>query len=232
MRTQRSWMALVAGAVLAASVSAWAADTVISTFSADTEGWGIVGPAAGPVWEPAGGNPGGCLAAVSSGVGGAWYWRAPEKFLGNRAAFYGSTLSYDIRTNGSQPQGGDDLVLQGRGLTLVYDDPSPQMPMWTRRMVVLTETAGWQKRAAGTRSPVSRAEFRAVLSSLESLEIRGGSGAGMVQGYLDNVGMNVPMWASAATTGPMALLPMALVALVLRRRGSGRSKGRGPGEDA
>jgi alkaline phosphatase D len=147
----------------------------------------------------------------------AWYWRAPAKFLGNRSNLYRHSLSYDLKASGVSRETRDDLVLEGAGMTLVYDDPLPPGPTWSRRTVLLSEFGGWKKRTGMTRVPATRADLQSVLGALSGLEIRGGSGEAMAPAYLDNVFINQPVWVAASVFDPRFFVPGGFLMLVLAR---------------
>lgn len=68
---------------------------VQSLFDQGTEGWTVSGDAQGDSVTP--NNRGGALSAKDNATGGVWYWRAPQKFLGDKPGAYGRTLSFDLR---------------------------------------------------------------------------------------------------------------------------------------
>jgi hypothetical protein len=170
---------------------------IVSDFSTGTEGWEIVGGAVGPTWTSHEGNPPGSISAEGEGLAG-WYFHAPAKFYGNRSNFYGRTLRYDVKFGDFDREAKDDVVLRGGGLTLVYDDRTVPLPLWSGRFILLSASAGWEKRVGAMRTEATRAELEKVLKSLTDLEIRGGSANGTSATYLDNVSFDAPMWAVAA----------------------------------
>ena len=196
----RKFFSIAAPLVLAAVAGvSLAGGPVTSEFATGTDGWQVRGPAVGPTWEGDDGDPPGSISAVTAGTGGDWYWKAPVSYHGNRLDCYGRTLRYSVKHEpmsfgDPQDESQDDIVLRGGGLTLSFDDESPVMPMWTGRYIPLHENAGWAKRSGTMRMPATRADLQTVLGSLNSLEIRGGSGGAAMKGYLDNVGLNAPMW--------------------------------------
>ena len=214
---------LVLAVVLGQAALALAPDWIASDFSSGTDGWEIRGAGVGPVWESYEGNPPGSISAageggVSSGPG--WYFHAPARFCGNRSTFYGRTLRYDLKVRDSDRGAKDDVLLRGGGITLVYDDKSVPMPMWSARFIRLSIDGGWQKRVGSMRTEASRADFETVLRSLADLEIRGGS-SNESSTFLDNVSLNAPMWASAAYASPWLLLvggAFGVIALICLRR--------------
>src|SRR3954464_1639635 len=72
-----------------------------STFQSSTEGWKVVGdPVAGyPVRNAEG--PNGFLRTADSGGGSAMYWSAPAKFVGDKTAYSGGLLEFDLRQGSS-----------------------------------------------------------------------------------------------------------------------------------
>jgi hypothetical protein len=163
-----------------------------STFDADDEGWTIAGgdfQRSGPVrWNDAGGSPGGYASAVG---GGAWYWLAPPKFLGDASAAYGRALKFDVLQNQAMMncvQTDALVVLCGGGYEIHFDAPYKPDVTWTSYTVQLSETALWVDVATG--QPVTRPELQAVLADLSQLRIRGWFSACALAtpaGGLDNV---------------------------------------------
>ncbi|WP_369685132.1 laminin B domain-containing protein [Haladaptatus sp. YSMS36] len=125
----------------------------------------------------------------------AWYYQAPFKFLGNREAFYGGTLSFDIRQKqtdqqfDADPIEGGDILLQSGDRKLVYEfrgpDSTPETE-WTTLDAPLTAAATWVDMQS--EEPLATEEaFREVLSNLELIRIRGEYRAGDDRSYLDSV---------------------------------------------
>lgn len=221
----RLQLLFLAGALAAAGTAlADPARGAVSDFASGPEGWTVRGPAMGPVWQSHEGNPPGCITAAAMDAGGAWYWHAPARFYGNRAEYYGSALSYDLKVEGFTRPGSDDVILRGGGMTLLFDDRTPAGPGWLTRVVPLSDGVGWRRRVPSGRGgmsvPATRSDLRAVLGALTDLEIRGGTADGSASAALDNVALNGPAWVSAAN--PMAagllLLPVGAVMLLAARR--------------
>jgi hypothetical protein len=192
--SRRAIVALVAIA-LASSLHAQLA---VSTFDSDRDGWTAVDRDATtavflhnhsiPTYQSSGGNPGGFIQVSDEGP--EWYFRAPSKFLGDKSAAYGGTLSYDLAE--SYVTRGDDTVwdvIISDGTTTLYYDvgalPPPGM-IWTNYVVPIVE-AGWTNFVTGL--PATRQEMLAVLASLTVLDIHGEIGAFADTGSLDNVVM-------------------------------------------
>jgi alkaline phosphatase D len=173
-----------------------------STFDDDGENWTIFGDAESalgkngfwnifPQYVAADGNPEGAIFADDDIQGIGWWFRAPEKFLGNKLGMYGGELRYELKTVVSAPRppdvGGPSVLLAGSGLTLVValgSDPVPNV--WTSFAVGLDGDAGWRlNRLGGT--PATAAQVRKVLRNLVALEIRGEFYAGNDRAGLDNV---------------------------------------------
>ncbi|WP_246999845.1 alkaline phosphatase D family protein [Halosolutus gelatinilyticus] len=172
-------------------------DRVESTFDDDAEGWLISqnGGSNRPTYRASGGNPGGHISDDEDQGGIAWYYQAPFKFLGDREAFYGGQLSFDLRQArtdrqfDAEPVEGGDVLLASGDRKLVYEfrgDQGNPGEEWTSYEVPLTADAIWIDLTSG--EPLATEErFRDVLANLEVLRIRGEYRAGDDTSYLDNV---------------------------------------------
>ncbi|MFC7156938.1 alkaline phosphatase D family protein [Halomarina halobia] len=172
-------------------------DRVESTFDEDAEGW-LVSNNGGsnlPEYFESGGNPGGHIGDAENKGGVAWYYQAPFKFLGDRAAFYGGTLSFDLRQEqtdrqfDAEPTEGGDVLLVSGERKLVYEFRGPDATPgteWTSFEVPLTADAPWIDLAS--EEPLATEDtLRAVLEDLEVIRIRGEYRGGDDRSYLDNV---------------------------------------------
>lgn len=190
-------------ALLAAFPAAVAAQT--TTFEGTSDGWfGVTLPYPAPGNPPtelatttvitlqaAGGNPDGYLRMVdpdgSLPVGHTQYWKAPPSFLGDRSAWLGGVLRYDVRvftTLGTFTQ--EDVLLTGNGLTLAWTaGAAPSPNVWTTFAVPL-QAGSWR---VGTRTGpfASQAQLASVLASVTSLYLRGEFQNGPDTMGLDNV---------------------------------------------
>jgi len=195
--------------ILAVGLAASAADaTVVSTFDSGLDGWAKANSDSGSdvIWESTGGNPGGYLRYDEAGSGILDFVAAPAKFLGDKASYYGGTLSFDIRTDTlSNPTNVDAQVMligNGRTLRFALPDPSP-VNIWHHRSIDLTETAGWID--DGTDAAPSQSDMIAVLGDLTSLQLLTDYRNGDENPSYDNV-MLVPEPASLALLGGGLLL--------------------------
>ncbi|WP_306061175.1 alkaline phosphatase D family protein [Natronococcus wangiae] len=172
-------------------------DRIQSTFDEDADGWHISqnGGSDHPNYREIDGNPGGHISDEESQGGIAWYYQAPFKFLGDREAFYGGTLSFDLRQAqtdqqfDAEPTEGGDILLASGEKKLVYEfrgsDATPDKE-WSTFEVPLTADAIWVD--VTSEEPLATEEtFRTVLSDLEVLRIRGEYRSGDDMSYLDNV---------------------------------------------
>jgi hypothetical protein len=155
-----------AGAQLVAA----APPAIRSTFQSSKEGWKVVGdPAAGsPARVQEGSNW--FLRTVDSGGGSAMYWSAPAKFLGEKTAYSGGLLEFDLRQGSSAQQltTKTDVVLVGNGLSLTYNlDLNPET-VWTTYYVALWAGTGWMKGS----SPAAQSDIDQALQSVTALKIR------------------------------------------------------------
>ncbi|MGH7453962.1 MAG: laminin B domain-containing protein, partial [bacterium] len=150
------------------------AQDITSQFDTDDEDWRAVNNNMSiPTYFATGGNPGGYISITDNRSGIAWYWQAPAKFLGDVSSAYGGSLSFDLKQSLTINQfDGIDIILEGGGLTLVFNTPRNPGTAWTSYSVSLIETAGWTKTTL-TGPPPTQAEMLSVLSSLTKLQIRG-----------------------------------------------------------
>jgi hypothetical protein len=163
-----------------------------SYFDADGEGWMVSGDvqSVAPDYFATGGNPGGFVSGNDLVTGGTWYWEAPAKFFGNQSCAYGQALTFDLKQSLRDNQfDGEDIVLEGGGLKLVYETPYNPDTSWTSYAVLLSESSGWRKNTL-TGDPPTPTEFMSVLSALSGLRIRGEYRNGADSGGLDNVVLN------------------------------------------
>ena len=185
--------------------------TVSSTFDTDTDGWfKLPGSDSGSSvdWVSTGGNPDGYMRYNEVGSGFVDFAAAPAKFLGDKSAYYGGTLSFDILTNTlSNPTNRSDQVkLIGGGIELKYelDDPSPT-GQWHARSIDLIESAGWINTADNQAPDLS--EMLSVLGDLTALHLLTDYRNGSETPSYDNVVLTPEPTTAAllACVGPLML---------------------------
>lgn len=179
---------LSALAVLAAVIAP--AYAVTSTFDLDAEGWTAQGDVAGTInWTATGGNPGGHVNIDDNTTGGVTFFVAPAAFLGHKSAALGTSLTFDLMQvyTGSASQFNDaDVILEGGGLTLVYDTAvNPANGAWTSYAVPLM-AGDWTLDSLGGALATPH-HMATALSNLTSLSIRAEYRSGADIGHLDNV---------------------------------------------
>jgi len=169
-------------------------ETITSTFDDGTEGWTVVGDAQSGQTEPThvaeGGNPGGYLRAKDDVRSGVWYWNASDAYLGDKSAYSGGTLSFDLNQSATDSQfDSQDVILESGDTRLGYDfGNSSTHPgtNWTGYEVSLSADAdGWTNRS--TDEPATQEGFESVLSELNEVRIRGEYRTGSDTGGIDNV---------------------------------------------
>lgn len=159
-----------------------------STFDADAEGWTLVGEAQGPNWQATGGNPDGYVSATDPpSTTGTSYWRAPGAFLGDVSAAFGQKLRFELRDAGPGNTFRDsDVVLVGGPTTLVYRQKGvPKTKRFKRFSVKLARGKRWTDASTGLKATTE--QMQSVLSSLDTLLIRGEFRNGPETFDLDNV---------------------------------------------
>lgn len=170
--------------------AAASAGTVASAFARDAEGWKVVGDvhldrSVDPMRED------GAVKAVDNATGGVWYWQAPAPFLGDQRSAYGRELRFRLKSTPIQkPFAAPDVVLEGDGVTLVFDTPVNPGTDWTPYRVPLRAAAGWKHRASA--APATEDDLRKTLSGLRNLLIRGEFNTGFDEGWLDDVVLGAP----------------------------------------
>lgn len=175
----------------------------VSRFDIDTEKWEANIDAVGHIvhFDPSRGNPAPSIFADDSDTGQPWYFVAPDCFLGNRAYTYGDSLKYDllIVQFSQTPYTNDIIIRSADGTTIVRNHGfNPTVNKWTHFAVRLVET-DWHLNSGTGPSP-TQAQFKQVLSSIASLEIRGEYRTGFDRAWLDNVWMGeVPDTTISAT---------------------------------
>lgn len=189
----------VVGAVLGLMIGSAQAVQVASTFDdagAGVDGWTAVGDPVGgaPVYQATGGNPGGYAQVTDQGAGLVMYWVAPAKFTGDLSAYFGGTLSYDMRqtpvTGLFIPGAPGDVRIVGASLTLVYDLPQlvaeyPQT-VFTTRTLRLDDQTPWHV-GTDTGALATNAQIQSVLGGVTDLRIRGEYSLNVDTNSLDNV---------------------------------------------
>jgi serine/threonine protein kinase len=162
---------------------------VVDSFDSDAQGWTTI-QGADVAYQPTGGNPGGYVSATDVGRTITWFWEAPPRYRGDKSAYTGRSLRFDLKQSLTSNQFDDiDVWLLGAdGTALIFDLPANPGRDWTPYTVPLDGGAGWHKvPPAGGNVPATIDDMRAVLSTLTYLRIRGEYASGTDVGGLDNV---------------------------------------------
>lgn len=164
---------LIPALLCVCAFSGSAAPIVASTFdnAADgVDGWTIFADGSGPVYVPSGGNPGGYITTTDQGAGGIVYWVAPAKFLGDKSAAFGGSITFDLRQSvtGSQFVDANPLVrLIGNGTVLSFAGSGPSF-VFTSYSIPLVAAAGWTSGGVAA----SDAQLQNALDNLTDFRIR------------------------------------------------------------
>ncbi|MBI4695734.1 MAG: hypothetical protein HY749_17150 [Gammaproteobacteria bacterium] len=225
-------IALAGGAVAGPAAAA----TSGSDFTLGAEGWTAVAVAndltlvtpiydlpttADPpvVYVATGGNPGGRITVTDPNAD--WtHFVAPATFLGNQAALFGGSLSYDMQqqANGGLFINGPNVALVGtNGTVLVYgsNNPPPEAPAWQHYDVPFaTDAAGWF--VGSVFGPAATGQqLSSVLGGLQALLINAEFANQIAEvTALDNVRFQT----GAAVPLPPAILGFAAALGLLRAR--------------
>lgn len=158
-----------------------------STFDTGIDGWSFVADVKEFLWVETGGNPGGYIEAVDYAYGDVWYFVAPEKFLGDKSAYTGGTLDFDLKQSTTDSQFNDgDVIISGGGKTLVLNTAENPGVDWTHYSVTLDTDSDWRLDTLNG-TVATQADIDAVLADISGLQIRGEYVTGSDTGGLDNV---------------------------------------------
>jgi len=169
-------------------------EEIESTFDDGVEGWTVVGDAqsgsAAPTHNAEGGEAGGFVSADDDVAGGVWFWAAPDRYLGDRSAYEGGTLSFAL-TQSATDSGFDarDVVIVSESVELAYRFDSPPGTDWTTYEIPLSPD-GWTNSETG--DPATEEELQLALGDVEGLWIRGEYRTGSDTGGLDTVVLSGP----------------------------------------
>jgi Laminin B (Domain IV) len=165
-----------------------------STFETGDEAWRLAGDTATqPQRLATEGNPNGNICGTDEVGGNIWYFVAPQKYLGDVSQVYGSRLTFDLKQSSIFNQiRGRDVVLNGGGLSVVYNMRTAPGTDWTPYSIGLDEASqAWSRDEVGF-PPATEADLKTVLRNLNALRIRGEYVDGSDTACLDNVYFGTP----------------------------------------
>lgn len=204
-------------------VASAAAQIASSTFDTGNDGWTVhrtpfgifnVTSSVTPARPSSGGNPGGF---IQTGDGPFdYYFSAPAKFLGNKAAAYGGRLEFDLISNllDDPVPPPRSLFLIGGGVTNYARFTAISSPgTWIRFVIELHEGGDWINDA--TQLPSTPADLITALSSLAVLDINGEFAGGVDTGGIDNVNMFTNSLLPSVVVGPVTNVANAHVYYLL-----------------
>ena len=200
-------MAAAVAIIAALTYPAAASKPIASTFDTDDEGWKVIAdfPIGGPYGKPLrtfecrhnreGGNPAGCV-SMADPSDFIFCFQAPQAYLGDKGAYVGGTLSFDLKCDYSNYEDANLLILLGKEedkeLVLVAQFAiPPKADEWTSRRVALTPGSFRYDSKDG--APVSDADFRAIMGNIRGIWISGEFGTQVAETTaLDNVRLARP----------------------------------------
>jgi gliding motility-associated-like protein len=163
-----------------------------SNFDTNNEGWKGTGDPTSTTaaWVATGGNPGGFAKLTDAATGGTWYFKAPEKFTGNKCNSYGKSLHWDQFTSDTTLQSDykikpDVVIYCGGGVLLCFDNDLLPTLEWSHFDIPMLETAGWHL-GSNTGAVPTQAEFLTALSQVNGIQIRGEYRSQVEFGGIDN----------------------------------------------
>jgi len=207
-------------AALALGGQAAAATTVSSTFDTGTDGWGFgswqgVGGAPQPVTY----DPVADLISKQHGFGG-WGFVAPEKFLGDKQAYAGGTLSFDLSSASSVYSGSRPLVvLSGANGLRMFSNwtlgPGAQLKTFNISLTADNFYTGGDN-VQGPR--VSDQVFNTIMGDLRQIEIYGDWSPNVDTVFLDNVILSGPAGVPEPATWALMIMGFGTAGAMLRRQ--------------
>lgn len=175
---------------------------VVSDFEVDADGWivadlplslgnpPIVINTFPVTYSSAGGNPGGHISRADPTA--LWFhFSAPAKFLGDKSAYYGGRIQYDMSTTAVDMFMYPAVILVGAGKALYYNAVWPQTS-FTPYDIPLLPT-GWRVGSYTEGDEPTEEEMREVLADLEALYIDGDWSSIDEVTKLDNVRLLLPV---------------------------------------
>jgi len=191
--------------------------TVIeSTFAGGLDGWQIVDmdpqwpnwptvlATYAPTWHASGGADGGAYIDVFDPSMDRAFFDAPGKFLGDKAAYLGGSLEFDLRCDHDDWPYMNVLVLVGDGRVLAREFDLPVVDVWNHYAIELVHTDFKYDHMDG--DPVSAEDFAGVLADLTAVRISAEYGNGLVETTgLDDVRLIPPPWESMSSGTTSAL---------------------------
>jgi hypothetical protein len=139
-----------------------------SGFEEDAEGWSTNEGGSTPIEYVEAGY----VCGTDQDFLDAWYFIAPDIWLGDQSAAYGGYLLFELNqsaTDGIQNNVPYNVALIGSGMSLQYRAVGNPSTEFTRYIVPLIEFEGWLK--AGREAAPTQSEMVEVLSNLQELRI-------------------------------------------------------------
>jgi len=162
-------------------------------FISGADGWTIEGDAHGgegliPEFSDVNGlDNSGYIFAKDDVAGGVWYFVAPEKYLGNKSAFFNGMMRYWLIQKSARTYQflREDVIIEGiSNERIVINLPMENFPdtIWTKYQFTFNESEAWvdENNQAATNQKI-----KSVLSNVTKLKIRGEFEGGPDTGGLD-----------------------------------------------
>ena len=168
------------------------ANIISSTFDTDVDGWSVTDVINGGHWDidwsSTGGLPDGHIYKADVGPGGTVF-SAPLKFLGDKMDYLGETISFDIKNNVADYEGGDvywNLMLVGEGINIVNWGPYPKEANVWVHVDALLNYENWTYAKDTWRDPIAEVDFLKVINDVDAVYIHADWGWGLDTSSVDN----------------------------------------------
>lgn len=168
-------------------------DEVFSNFNHSGENWSFFGDVKAFKQVDTGGVHGGFLKAVDNLSGTTMFFTAPDEFEGEKAGFFGGSLSFYMKDNGlGLPDSGSRaVIIRGANENWIqYSLETTPGKDWTRYDLRLDETGVWFFNSNFIRA--TDAQIQSIMEDILSIEIRGEYIYGPETVGLDNVRLSAP----------------------------------------
>jgi hypothetical protein len=160
-----------------------------TTFDATDDGWTLTGNGEARLeLRAVGGSPGGHICAEDNVSGDTWYFNAPNQYLGDASKAFGKRLTWALKQENLYQQiKGRDAILQGNGLSVVFNIKSTPGKAWSPYSARIDGSSGWKIDEEPDFPDATDEQMQTLLRNVTALRLRGEFADGPDAACLDNV---------------------------------------------